>query len=302
LPTLTVASLAAQVLNGLTLGGIYALIALGYTMVYGILRMINFAHSELFMMGAVMGWLFLGFWPEPSGFWPLAGVFLASMGATGVLGVLLDRVAYAPLGRSSKLTPLISAIGASLFLQNLIFLWKDSQLSFPSLFPIAHFQWGSLEANSLQLFIIGTSLTLMTGLSLFVKKTKWGKAMRAVSQDPETAELMGIPVNVIIAVTFLVGGALGGAAGVLNGLYYGSVKYNMGFLPGIKAFTAAVLGGIGSIPGAVLGGFLLGLLESLGVAFLPEPEWKDVFAFAVLILVLTLRPSGLLGERVSEKA
>jgi branched-chain amino acid transport system permease protein len=155
--------------------------------------------------------------------------------------------------------------------------------------------------NSLQVFIIGTSIILMGILSFFVKKTKMGKAMRAVSQDPETAELMGIPVNKIIAITFFLGGALGGAAGVLSGLYYGSIKYNMGFLPGIKAFTAAVLGGIGHIPGAMLGGFLLGLLEVFGAAFLPEPEWKDVFVFGVLIVVLTLKPSGLLGKPVPEK-
>jgi branched-chain amino acid transport system permease protein len=183
----------------------------------------------------------------------------------------------------------------------MVFLWRDSQLSFPRLLPIVHFRVGCLEVNSLQLFIIGASVVLMAVLSVFVKKTKLGKAMRAVSQDGETAELMGIPVNSIIALTFFIGAALGGAAGVLNGMYYGSIKYNMGFLPGIKAFTAAVLGGIGHIPGAMLGGFLLGLLEALGAGFLPEAEWKDVFAFAILIVVLIFRPSGLLGENVSEK-
>jgi branched-chain amino acid transport system permease protein len=199
------------------------------------------------------------------------------------------------------LTPLISAIGASLVLQNLVFLWKDSQLAFPALFQPAPVDLGPLHANTLQLFIIGTSVALMALLTLFVKKTRLGKAMRAVSQDADTAEPMGIPTNLIVAVTFFIGAGLGGAAGVLNGLYYGSIKYNMGFLPGIKAFTAAVLGGIGSLPGAMLGGFLLGILEALGAGFLPAPEWKDVFAFAVLILVLIFRPSGLLGENVSEK-
>jgi branched-chain amino acid transport system permease protein len=298
---LNVPALLEQVLNGLTLGAIYALIALGYTMVYGILLMVNFAHSEVFMLGAVFGWLALGLVPGGAGPLALVAAFACGILGAGLLGVLLDRAAYAPLRKSPRLTPLISAIGASLFLQNLVFLWKDSQLSFPRLLDIAHFRVGAVEVNSLQIFIIGVSLALMAVLTVFVRRTRLGKAMRAVSQDQETSELMGIPVDRIIAMTFLIGGALGGAAGVLNGMYYGSIKYNMGFLPGIKAFTAAVLGGIGSIPGAVLGGFLLGLLESLGAAFLPESEWKDVFAFAVLIVVLIFRPSGILGENVSEK-
>jgi branched-chain amino acid transport system permease protein len=298
---LNVPALLEQVLNGLTLGAIYALIALGYTMVYGILLMVNFAHSEVFMLGAVFGWLALGLVPGGAGPLALVAAFACGILGAGLLGVLLDRAAYAPLRKSPRLTPLISAIGASLFLQNLVFLWKDSQLSFPRLLDIAHFRVGAVEVNSLQIFIIGVSLALMAVLTVFFRRTRLGKAMRAVSQDQETSELMGIPVDRIIAMTFLIGGALGGAAGVLNGMYYGSIKYNMGFLPGIKAFTAAVLGGIGSIPGAVLGGFLLGLLESLGAAFLPESEWKDVFAFAVLIVVLIFRPSGILGENVSEK-
>ena len=294
-------SLLEQILNGLTLGGIYALIALGYTMVYGVLRMINFAHSEIFMLGAVSGWIFLGFFPNATGAAITAAVFMTALVAAGLAGVLLDRVAYAPLRKSSRLTPLISAIGASLFLQNLIFLWKDSQMAFPRLIEPTPVNLGIVQANTLQIFIVGTSLALMGLLTFFVKKTRLGKAMRAVSQDAETAELMGIPVNLIVGLTFFIGAGLGGAAGVLNGLYYGSIKYNMGFLPGIKAFTAAVLGGIGSLPGAMLGGFILGLLEALGAGFLPQPEWKDVLSFGVLIAVLLFRPSGLLGENVSEK-
>jgi branched-chain amino acid transport system permease protein len=294
-------ALFEQLLNGLTLGGIYALIALGYTMVYGVLRMINFAHSELFMLGAVFGWGVLQFLPGDAGFGAAALAFLVSGVLAGTSGVLLDRIAYAPLRRASRLTPFISAIGASLVLQNLVFLWKDSQLAFPKLIDPAPIRLGPIQANTLQLFIVATCLILMGGLTFFVRRTKLGKAMRAVSQDAETAELMGIPTNLIVAVTFFLGAGLGGAAGVLNGLYYGSIKYNMGFLPGLKAFTAAVLGGIGSIPGAMVGGFLLGVLESLGAGFLPEAEWKDVFAFVVLILVLIFRPSGLFGENVSEK-
>jgi branched-chain amino acid transport system permease protein len=290
-----------QLLNGLTLGGIYALIALGYTMVYGVLRMINFAHSEIFMLGAVFGWAFLGFFPGRTGVWITVAVFAFAVLVTGAAGVVLDRVAYAPLRASPRLTPFISAIGASLFLQNVVFLWKDSQLAFPRLIEPSPVPLGPVEGNMLQVFILVTCLVLMGVLTAFVRWTRLGKAMRAVSQDRETSELMGIPVNLIVGLTFFIGAGLGGAGGVLNGLYYGSVKYNMGFLPGIKAFTAAVLGGIGSLPGAMLGGLLLGVLEALGAGFLPEPEWKDVFAFAVLILVLIFRPSGLLGENVSEK-
>lgn len=290
-----------QIVNGVTLGGIYALIAIGYTMVYGVLRMINFAHSELFMVGAMGGWGLLSLWPGGGGAGILIFVFLLAMVGTGLLGVLLDRVAYAPLRTSSRLTPLLSAIGASLVLQNLVFLWRDSQLAFPAVFSTGRFYFGGLRVSFLQGFIVSVSVVLMILLTLFIKKTKMGKAMRAVSQDPETAVLMGVPVNRVIALTFFIGGALGGAAGILSGLSYGSVKYNMGFTPGIKAFTAAVLGGIGSVPGAMLGGFLLGLLESLGAGFLPEPEWKDVFAFVVLIGILLFRPSGLLGKSVAEK-
>lgn len=290
-----------QLLNGLTLGGIYALIALGYTLVYGVLRMINFAHSELFMLGGIAGWFVLNLLPAEAGAIGLAAGFAGAMLATGAAAVLLDQIAYAPVRRSPRLTPLISAIGASLFLQNLVFLWRDAQMPFPQPLAAVPFQWGPVSVNSLQLVIVGSSVVLMAALHVFIGRTKFGRALRAVSQDAETAELMAVPVNRVIALTFLLGGALGGAAGVLNGLYYGSVKYNMGFLPGVKAFTAAVLGGIGSVPGAMLGGFLLGVLEALGVGFLPEPEWKDVFAFSVLILVLVFRPTGLLGETASEK-
>jgi branched-chain amino acid transport system permease protein len=294
-------SLCEQILNGLTLGGIYALIALGYTLVYGVLLMINFAHSELFMLGALASWFFLMLVPQGNGPVFLILAFVVAIGAAGVVALVLDRVAYAPLRKSPRLTPLISAIGASLFLQNIVFLWRESQLPFPAVVGVREIHIAGVAVNSMQAFIIGTSLVLMAALTFFVKKTRLGKAMRAVAADRETAELMGIPVNHVIAATFFIGGGLGGAAGVLNGLYYGSIKYNMGFMPGIKAFTAAVLGGIGSVPGAMLGGFLLGLLEAMGAAFLPEPEWKDVFAFAVLILVLMFRPAGLLGENVPEK-
>jgi len=295
-----------QLINGITLGSIYALTALGYTMVYGILLMINFAHSEIFMVGAYIGYFILGlnlpFIVEHS--WILIlFLFISTMVGTGILGVAMERIAYKPLRHAPRLAPLISAIGVSIFLQNFVMLTVTSQsLPFPEVFPIKKYIFSNTEINSLQIFITITSILLMFVLRFFIQKTKLGKAIRAVSQDREVAELMGINVNVIISLVFLIGGALGGAAGVLNGMYYGSIKYNMGFLPGIKAFTAAVLGGIGNITGAMLGGYVLGICESLGAGFIPGgAEWKDVFAFAILILVLILKPSGILGQRIPQR-
>lgn len=297
--------LIQQLINGITLGSIYALISLGYTLVYGILLMINFAHSEIFMMGAFFSILILSSsWIAtlpPLG--QLACSIFAAMVGSALLGFLIERIAYKPLRHSSRLAPLISAIGVSIFLQNLIFLFVSNQsVPFPEIFRVRQFKFGENEINSLQIFIIGVSIFLMIGLRFFVQKTRLGKAMRATAGDRETAELLGVNTNKIISLTFLIGGALGGAAGLLNGMYYGSIKYNMGFLPGIKAFTAAVLGGIGNITGAVLGGFLIGILESLGAGFIPGgSEWKDIFAFAILIFVFLIRPQGLLGEKLPEK-
>lgn len=284
-------TIAEQLVNGLTLGAIYALIALGYTMVYGILLMINFAHSEIFMTGAFVGCgvLVLSSFLPPSISLLLA--FTLAPFICGVLAIAIERFAYRPLRRASRLAPLISAIGVSIVLQNAFFLWKDDFLPVPTFLP----------AGSVQTIIIFCSLLMMIGLWLFVNHTRLGQAIRACSQDREAAGLMGINVNMIIALTFFIGAVLGAAAGVLYSLNYGSIKYNMGFVPGMKAFTAAVLGGIGNVPGAMLGGLILGISEALGAAFLPEAEWKDVFAFGVLILVLILRPSGLLGERTAEK-
>jgi branched-chain amino acid transport system permease protein len=280
-----------QLVNGITLGAIYALVALGYTMVYGILLMINFAHSEIFMTGAFVGCgalVLTAFLPPPA---RLAIAFIAAPFICGAMAVLIERFAYRPLRRAPRLAPLISAIGVSIVLQNAFFLWRDDFLPVPTL----------LQAGHVQITIIVCSLLLMSALWLFVNHTRLGQAIRACSQDREAAGLMGINVNGIVALTFFIGAFLGGAAGVLYSLNYGSIKYNMGFVPGMKAFTAAVLGGIGNVPGAMLGGLILGISEALGAAFLPEAEWKDVFAFGVLILVLVLRPSGLLGERTAEK-
>ena len=293
-----------QLANGLVLGAIYSLIALGYTLVYGILGMINFAHSEIFMCGAFMG---LGVFKlmasgQPGAALALA-VFAAGIVGAGVLGVTVERLAYRPLRHASKLAPLISAIGVSIILQNAVFLWVTNQTeTFPQLVDVRVWSVGGVEFSSLQVVIFITALVLMTALHLFTQTTKVGKAMRACADDIETAGLMGIDSDRIIALTFFIGGALGGAAGVLNGMYYGSIKYNLGFMPGVKAFTAAVLGGIGNIAGAVLGGFLLGILEVMAAAYLPGgAEWKDVVAFVVLIGVLLVRPSGILGEKVAEK-
>ena len=295
------ANLIDQLINGITLGSIYALVALGYTMVYGILLMINFAHSEIFMLGAFAGCGALVAFPGLP--WPLAiGLaYVCAMVACGCAAVAIEKLAYAPLRRAPRLAPLISAIGVSIVLQNICFLFHDDFIGFPSVLPHRELRFGLVHVSSTQIVILLSSLGLMGSLWLFVNKTRLGKAIRACSQDREAAELMGIPVNRMISITFFLGAALGGAAGVLYSFYYGSIKYNMGFVPGMKAFTAAVLGGIGNIPGAMLGGLILGVSESLGAAFLPEASWKDVFAFGILIVVLIVRPSGLLGERTAEK-
>ena len=288
-------------INGLTLGAIYALVALGYTMVYGILLMINFAHSEIFMLGAFVGCgiLFLcGSLPAPLA---LGAAFIGTMIVCGATAAGIEKMAYTPLRKAPRLAPLISAIGVSIILQNGFFLWRDDFLGFPAIIPEIQIQLGPVHFSLIQLVILASSILLMLGLWVFVNRTRFGQAIRACSQDREAAGLMGIPVNRMISLTFFIGAVLGGAGGILYSLYYGSIKYNMGFVPGMKGFTAAVLGGIGNVPGAMLGGLVLGIAEALGAAFLPEASWKDVFAFGILILVLIIRPSGLLGERTAEK-
>jgi branched-chain amino acid transport system permease protein len=298
--------LIQQLVNGLALGAIYSLIALGYTLVYGILAMINFAHSEVLMLGAFAALGLTLFAPSAFGSGPLAlaGMFAASMLAAGAINVIIERLAYRPLRKISRLAPLISAIGVSIVLQNAVFLWiSDQSMAFPQPIAIREIPLGAGAAiSSLQAVTLAAALVLMALLHYFVERTKMGKAMRACADDLETAGLMGIDADVVIAVTFFVGGALGGAAGVLYGMSYGSIKYNLGFLPGAKAFTAAVLGGIGNVRGAVLGGFLLGFIEVLASGYIPNgAQWRDVIAFSVLILVLLVRPSGLLGEKIAEK-
>ncbi len=293
-----------QLVNGLTLGSLYALIALGYTMVYGVLMMINFAHSEIFMSGAFVS--LVSYMRLVRILPPIEALLISialAMGSSALLAILVERFAYRPLRRSARLTPLISAIGVSILLQNAAFLFiSDQSLAYPQIFTIHHFHGWGFEINSLQITILVVAFVLMLSLHLFVNKTRLGTAIRATAQDPATASLMGIPVNAIIALTFLLGGALGGVAGALNGMYYGSIKYNMGFVPGMKAFTAAVLGGIGNVPGAMWGGFILGVIESLAAGLIPSgSEWKDVIAFSILIVILLFRPEGLFGQRVTDK-
>ncbi len=297
--------LAQQLVNALTLGAIYSLIALGYTLVYGILSMINFAHSEVLMIGAFIALALAAVLPAGLGSGPLGlcVLFLASMAGAGVLNAVVERLAYRPLRHISRLAPLISAIGVSIILQNAVFLWVSTQSQpFPEIMRLPQFDVGGATVRSLDLLILAAAVGLMMALHFFVERTRPGKAMRACSDDLEAAGLMGIDSGRVIALTFLVGGALGGAAGVLYGMKYASIKYNLGFLPGAKAFTAAVLGGIGNIRGAVLGGIILGFIETMASGYLPDGnQWKDVIAFSVLIAVLLVRPSGLLGEKIAEK-
>jgi branched-chain amino acid transport system permease protein len=296
-----------QFINGLTIGGIYALIALGYTLVYGILFMINFAHGEIFMFGSFGGYAVLSYLAE-SGFadsHPIVSIlvaFLAAMLVSSVLGALLERIAYRPLRNAPRLAPLISAIGASIFLQNVMMLMIKARMQvYPDVIREEFIELGWVSISYFQIFIIGGSILLMVGLYLFIQRTKIGKAMRAVAEDKEAAALMGIDVNRIILVTFVLGSVLAAAAGVMVGVYYTQINHMMGFIPGIKAFTAAVLGGIGNVPGAMMGGFFLGLAEAFGVLFMPS-EYKDVIAFSLLVLVLIFRPKGILGEVVSERS
>jgi branched-chain amino acid transport system permease protein len=302
--------LPQQLVFGLVLGTVYGLIALGYTMVYGILFMINFAHGDIFMIGAYLGWGVLtallnarvgGLHPA----WVLPLMLLPAMLGTGLLGACLERFAYRPLYMrgSTRLGPLISAVGASIFLQNAVLLIEGARMKvymtsflFPRTWRIVV---GGVSISALVLVMVGVALLMMGGLFQIVQRTTLGRSIRAVAEDREMAAIMGVNVRRVIAVTFFLGSALGGAAGVLVGLYYTQIDFFMGYSAGLKAFTAAVLGGIGNIRGAMLGGLVLGLVESLAVTFM-NPAYKDIIAFAVLILTLVFRPAGLLGETLPE--
>jgi branched-chain amino acid transport system permease protein len=283
-----------------SVGAIYALIALGYTMVYGVLRFINFAHSDVFMVGAYAGFFLAPYLPSESIGGGLA-VLCASMVACAILGVAIERFAYRPLRNSSKLNVLITAIGVSLLLENAAQLfWKATPRAFPSLFPSKTFNFQFLTVSSNQIIVITVTVVLLVALQLLVFKTKMGKAMRAVSFNPTAASLVGISNDLVISFTFALGSALAAAGGILYAVYYHSIQPLMGVLPGLKAFVAAVLGGIGNIPGAALGGLILGIVET----FVKGSRWStfsDAIAFAVLILILVFRPAGLLGKVQVEK-
>ncbi len=301
-----------QIINGLTLGSVYAIVALGYTMVYGIIQLINFAHGELVMIGAMVAFSVINALAGtslPPLLIVLAGV-IAAVPACMLVGYAMERIAYRPLRSAPRLAPLITAIGISIILQHVALLvWSRNPLAFPQIIPLVRFYIGGAIITGVQVAIILTSVLMMAGLTLLVYRTKLGIAMRATSQNPQVAGLMGIDIDRIIAFTFIVGAALAAVAGVMVGTYYGIAHYGMGSLLGMKAFSAAVLGGIGNLAGAMLGGILLGIVEALGAGYIGDltnnvfgSNYQDVFAFMVLIGVLVFRPSGLLGERVGDRA
>ena len=285
-----------QLVNGLILGSVYALLALGYTMVYGIIKLINFAHGDIYMMGAFMGYflinsLQLNFFVA----------LILSMAGTAILGVIIEFLAYRPLRNSTRISVLITAIGVSFLLEyGMVYLVGANTRAFPQAIQTVRYDLGPISLTNIQLLILGVSLVLMVLLQLIVKKTKMGKAMRAVSVDSDAAQLMGINVNRTISFTFALGSALAGAAGVLIALYYNSLEPLMGVTPGLKSFVAAVLGGIGIIPGAALGGFVIGLLETFATA-LGMSDFRDAIVYGILLLILIVSPAGILGKNVKEK-
>ena len=296
-----------QVINGLTIGSFYALVALGYSMVYGVMKLINFAHGDLFALGSYLGYtlLIMGSSIVTARFGLWGGMALAMLFAllgVGAAGVLMERVAYRPVYPAGRLPLVVSALGMSIFLQNAIMaIWGARPQAYPAdVVPSSRFAVLGVPVTTLQLVILLLSFALMLIIWYIVEKTTFGAAIRATALDRNTATLMGIDVRIVIFFIFALGPALGGLAGVMNGLYYRAISFNMGWTYGLKAFTATILGGIGNIPGAMLGGLLLGLMESMFAGYV-SGAWKDVFVFVVLIVVLLWRPTGLLGEKTAEK-
>ncbi len=287
---------AQQLINGVSLGSIYALIALGYTMIYGIIKLINFAHGDIYMLGAYFGFvattmLGLSFIPA---------LLLAMVGAA-IVGVIVEKIAYKPMRNAPRIAILITAIGVSLFLEySMIFIATPQPRTFPAVFPAEIYNFAGLVVNNQQIVILLSALVLMGGLTYIVNYTKAGKAMRAVSFDADAARLMGINIDRVISMTFALGSALAAAGGVLVGVYYNSIDPLMGMMPGIKAFVAAVLGGIGIIPGAMLGGIIMGVVEAMVSGFFSS-TYRDAAAFGILILILLYKPAGLLGKNIKEK-
>lgn len=296
-----------QLINGLTLGGVYALVALGYTMVYGIIQLINFAHGEIFAAGGYLGVILLSYMAsqglmDSHPWFGLAFALILAMGYCAMLAMAVEKVAYKPLRQSSRLSVLLSALGMSIFLQNGLMLTQGVyDKAYPTEFTHGGFEWLGVRVSFMQIGILLVTTLLLLLLNTLVFKTRIGKAMRATAQDKVMSALVGIHSDKVISTTFAIGAALAAAAGIMVGLYYGSVRYDMGFVPGIKAFAAAVLGGIGNITGAMIGGLIIGMVEILAAAYIPAGgEYKDVFAFVILIGVLYFMPTGIMGENVDD--
>jgi branched-chain amino acid transport system permease protein len=303
-----------QILNGLVLGSMYALVALGYTMVYGVLNLINFAHGDVLMIGAMIGLSILNllgvYAPDLPGYMQLGIAILGAIPACMLVNIVIERVAYRRLRNAPRLAPLITAIGVSYLLQTFaMMIWGRNPLPFPQLLPSEPIMIGGAVITVTQVLLLVLAALSMFGLVMLVERTRMGRAMRAVAENPRVAGLMGVDSNKIIVATFAIGAALAAVAGVMWGANYASIQFAMGFMPGLKAFCAAVLGGIGNIYGAMIGGIVLGIIESLGAGYIGEltggflgSHYQDIFAFIVLILVLTVRPSGIMGERVADRA
>ncbi len=306
--------LLQQIINGLVLGSMYALVALGYTMVYGIINLINFAHGEVLMVGALTSWALIGVMqngmPGAPGWLILLLALVISCVVAAVLNFVIEKVAYRPLRNSPKLAPLITAIGVSILLQTLaMIIFKPNYKPYPTLLPAVPLEVGGAVITVTQVVILAVTALSLAVLMYLVNHTRLGRAMRATAENPRVAALMGVKPDTVISATFIIGAVLATIAGVMYASNYGTVQHTMGFLPGLKAFTAAVFGGIGNLAGAVVGGMLLGLIESIGSGYIGAltggalgSHYTDIFAFIVLIVVLTLRPSGLLGERVADRA
>jgi branched-chain amino acid transport system permease protein len=294
-----------QCINGITLGGFYALIALGYTMVFGIIQLINFAHGEIYAAGGYMGVILLSYlgsqgYVEAHPWLCLSASFVLAMGYCALLAMAVEKVAYLPLRKASRLSMLLSALGVSIFLQNGLMLTQGVyDKTYPPIFKTGVLHFGQISISYMQMLTVAVTALLLVALNALVFKTRIGKAMRATAQDKTMAALVGVNSNRIISLTFAIGAGLAAAAGIMVGMYYGAVRYDMGFVPGIKAFSAAVLGGVGNIGGAVLGGLIIGLVEIFAAAYVSS-EYKDVFAFIILIGVLYFMPTGIMGENVDD--
>ena len=306
--------LLQQIINGLVLGSMYALIALGYTMVYGIIQLINFAHGEVLMIGAITSWSCIGMMqeamPGAPGWLVLLLATVIACAVAAALNFSIEKIAYKRLRNSPRLAPLITAIGMSLLLQTIaMIIWKPNYKPYPTLLPMTPFEIGGAVITSTQVLILAVTAVALGAMVYLVNYTKLGRAMRATAENPRVAALMGVKPDMVISATFIIGAVLATIAGIMYASNYGTVQHTMGFLPGLKAFTAAVFGGIGNLTGAVVGGLLLGLIESIGSGYIGDltggvlgSHYTDIFAFIVLIIILTLRPSGLLGERVADRA